>query len=102
MFKRTSRTLSIEKTTSKSNEVTLELEFDPHKKMSENRVNQFYRERCSGTKICANCNLQATDQIGNSWVMECFCGCNATAKLCSTCLKEHSKLFPLRICFSVM
>ena len=69
--------------------------------MSENRVNRFYRERWS-EKMCANCNLQATDQIGNSWVMECFCGCNATAKLCSTCLKEHSKLFPLRICFCVI
>ena len=53
-------------------------------------------------KICANCNLQATDPTDNSWIMECFCGCNATAILCSTCLKEHSEIFPLRICFSEM
>ena len=70
------------------------------KKMSENRVNKFYRERYSGQKICANCNLQATTPTGNSWIMECFCGCGATARLCSTCLKDHSLLFPLRICFS--
>ena len=70
------------------------------KKMSENRVNKLYKERYSGPKICANCNLQTTGGTGDSWIMECFCGCNATARLCSTCLKDHSALFPLRICFS--
>ena len=75
-------------------------QFGFKKKMSENRINKFYRERYSGSKICANCNLQATTPTGNSWIMECFCGCSATARLCSTCLKDHSGLFPLRICFS--
>ena len=68
-------------------------------KMSENQVNRFYREKYSRPKICSNCNLQTT---GDSWIMECFCGCNATARLCSTCLEDHSELFPSRktqICF---
>ena len=67
-------------------------------KMSKH-VNKAYIERYSEPKICSNCNLPTAS---DSWIMECFCGCNATARLCLPCLREHSELFPSRktqICF---
>ena len=48
-------------------------------------VNEGYIEKNSDGKVCSNCNL-TTD---GSWVMECFCGCNATTRCCLPCLNGH-------------
>ena len=62
--------------------------------------NKVHMETCfSEPKICSNCNLPIFD---DSWIAECFCECNATARVCLVCLREHSGLFPSRktqMCF---